>query len=96
MCPRVPALQGLRGNWEKLYFMFSTSRLFSVHPFANLRAISNALGEAKATLDQMAESPFLPGVMKKYEEVESLLGVLQGRVAAVETCQVGRRPLTRG
>lgn len=80
--------QDLRSAWDKLYFVFSTTRLFGVHPVANLRAIHNSFEKAKLTLKIMSNSPYLMGVMKTYEKVESLLAVLQDRVDAIQTCQV--------
>ena len=85
---RIRALQVLQASWDALYFLFSSTRLNGLYPFVNLAALKNVLMKSKAELDIMADSPYLPGVIRKYEEVESLLGILQERVAMVESCQV--------
>lgn len=83
-------VQELRNSWGKLYFVFSSKRVHGLHPFANLKALGKVLADSKALLDAMAKSRYLPGVMRKYDEVEKLLAGLLDRVESVEICQVSR------
>ena len=85
--------QVLQNSCENLFFLFSSTRLFGLYPFANLSALKEVLSKSKTQLDTMAESPYLPGVLRKYEEVEGLLGILVERVGMVDTCQVFPSPI---
>lgn len=86
-------LDAMEARCDALELAFSSFQEGGCHPFANLGPLAQAAQREQAALDAMKGSPYLPGVVGRFEQLESLLDAIAQALDGGARCTAAWRLL---